>query len=163
SGQDDLLVGTPMINRGQAELEDLIGFFVNTLVLRADLTGDPTFLVFLERIARAVLSAYAQQDVPFDRLVTTLMSQRDLSHSPLFQVVFSMHQASWMNVALEALTVSPVLLENGRSRVDLTFEIVEGDGQVEGLVEYSTDLFDEASINRLLKHWFTILERIVQA
>ncbi|GHO82466.1 non-ribosomal peptide synthetase/type I polyketide synthase [Dictyobacter formicarum] len=158
--QDDMLIGTPMINRGEAQIENLIGFFVNTLVLRADLSGNPTFLVFIERVSKAVLAALAQQDVPFDRLVTALLPQRDLSHSPLFQVVFSMHQASWMNAKLAGLTTSPAFLGNGRARVDLTFEIIEGDGKVEGNVEYSTDLFDKTSIDRLLKHWFTILEHI---
>ncbi|HET8845765.1 MAG TPA: amino acid adenylation domain-containing protein, partial [Ktedonobacteraceae bacterium] len=163
TGQDDVLVGTPMINRKQAELEDLIGFFVNTIVVRADLTGNPTFLGFLEQVSRTVLDAYAQQDVPFDRLLERVASQRDLSRPALFQVVFSMHQASWAKADLAELTITPFALENGRSRVDLTLEVVEGDGQVRGLVEYNTDLFDETTIVWLLEHWFTILESVVNA
>ena len=163
TGQDDLLIGTPLINRNQAELENLIGFFVNTIIVRANLTANPTFIELVKRVSKAVLDAYAQQDVPFDRLLTQLVSQRDLSHSPLFQVVFSMHQASWMKPGLAELTTAPLTLENGRSRVDLTFEIVESDKQVDGLVEYSTDLFNEATIVRLLEHWFTILENVVRA
>ena len=113
-------MGTPIANRNQTEIEGLIGFFVNTLVLRTDLSGNPTFRDLLKKVRNACLDAYAHQDLPFERLVEELQPQRDMSHSPLFQVMFALQNAPRQTLELSELTLNPFQLGNDTSKFDLS-------------------------------------------
>jgi non-ribosomal peptide synthetase component F len=163
SGQEDLCVGTPIAGRDRAETEGLIGFFVNTLVLRADLSGDPTFAELLARAREVCLGAYAHQDLPFEMLVKELRPQRELSRSTLFQVMFILQNAPLKIPTVAGLTSSPLveLADNGTSKFDLILTMMEGTEGLTATAEYNTDLFEEATIQRLLGHYRTLLEAAV--
>ena len=120
SGQDDVIVGSPIAGRTRVETEGLIGFFVNNLVLRTDLSGNPTFRELLSRVREVTLGAYAHQDLPFEKLVEELQPQRDLSHNPLFQVMFALQNTPRSDMKLHGLTLSSFQVDNGTSRFDLT-------------------------------------------
>ena len=113
SGEEDILIGSPIANRNRKELESLIGFFVNTLILRTDLSGDPSFLELLERVRQAALDAYDHQDVPFRTVVEALQPERNLSHPPLVQVMFALQNDPWGKLALPGLTLTSLQLEIG--------------------------------------------------
>jgi amino acid adenylation domain-containing protein len=160
--QTDISVGTPIANRHRAETEGLIGFFVNMLVMRTDLSGAPSFREVVKRVREAALGAYAHQDLPFERLVEELQPERDLSRSPLFQVLFVLQEAPDAVVKLPGLTLSH--LGNDRSvsaKFDLTLGITETRHGLRALLKYNADLFEAATIERLLLHFQTILEEVV--
>ena len=161
SGQEDILVGSPIAGRNQAEIEGLIGFFVNTLVLRADLSGQPSFRQLLQRTRETALAAYTHPDLPFEKLVEELRPQRDTSRSPLFQAMFTLQNMPLTAMTLEGLEVSPVPVHNGTAKFDLTLAVTERTGVLQAEVEYSTDLFDRETITRLLDHYETLLAGIV--
>ena len=163
SGSGDLLLGTPVANRRRVETEPLIGLFVNTVVLRGDLSGDPPFGDLLERVRQTALAAYLLQDVPFEKLVEALAPERSLSHSPLVQAVLVLQNAvsgTSGTLELPGLEVLPVAVETGTAKFDLTVE-VSGEagvaGSTAGSIEYRTDLFDAATIDRLGGHFATLL------
>lgn len=158
TSRDDILVGTGIAGRDRTEIEDLIGFFVNTLVLRGDMTGNPSFRAFLGRTRDVALGAYAHQDLPFDRLVKELHPERDMSHSPLFQVMLVLQNTPVETARFSGLEVSPIPIDSGTSKFDLTLFVSEHGGI---LVEYSTDLFEAETIRRTLGHYQTLLEGIV--
>ncbi|HYO51823.1 condensation domain-containing protein, partial [Archangium sp.] len=161
SGQDDLCVGTPSAGRGQAELEGLIGFFLNTLVLRTDLSGNPTFLELLGRVRETAMGAFDNQDVPFEKLVEELQPRRSLSYTPLFQVMLILQKPQG-RPRLGALTLEGIKSNAGQSMFDLTLSLVEVErGGLVGHLEYSTDLFDEATVTRMMQHLRTVLEAVV--
>ncbi len=171
SQQSDIAVGTPIANRNRSEIESLIGFFVNSLVLRTDLSGNPTFRELLNRVKEVALGAYAHQDVPFEKLVEELHPDRALNQNPLFQVVFALQNAPADKLELPELTLRPQQLDAGTARFDLEFHLWErspdnklwvdcADG-ISGFVIYSADLFDEATIVRMLGHFETLLSSIV--
>jgi len=162
TGQQDICVGTPIANRQHAGVEKLIGFFVNTLVLRTDLSGDPSFRQLLGRVREVALGAYAHQDVPFEMLVEALQPQRDLSHTPLFQVMF-MHQSAPRHAAvrLPSLELRPLPVENKLSTFDLTLITEETADGLLVAAEYNTDLFDTDTIARLLTHYRRVLEAVL--
>ncbi|WP_204014595.1 non-ribosomal peptide synthetase, partial [Virgisporangium aurantiacum] len=154
TGRDDVAVGSPISNRGRPETQDLIGFFVNTLVLRTDLAGDPSFVEVLGRVRETALGAFAHQDMPFEQLVEQLHPERDLSRTPLFQILFN-----FIGAAAEAMEHEFTDLDRGAlplcvttSKFDLTLTFREGARTLFGVVEYSTDLFDESTIERLVGH-----------
>src|SRR5262249_4781280 len=149
--------------RNRAEIEGLIGFFVNTLVLRSDLSGDPSFRELLARVREVALSAYAHQDLPFEMLVQKLRPERDLSRSPLFQVIFILPHQPLGIPPIAGLTAGQFmpLADNGTSKFDLTLTMMEGADGLTGTVEYNTDLFNEATISRLLGHYQALLEAVV--
>ncbi|HYG65959.1 MAG TPA: condensation domain-containing protein, partial [Thermoanaerobaculia bacterium] len=160
SGQDDLLVGTPVAGRGRRELEGLIGFFVNTLVLRADLAGAPSFRELLQRARTAALDAFAHQDLPFERLVEAVAPERDLSRSPLFQVMFALQNVPVEGIAMPGLTLSPIELDPGVAKFELTLALREEEGGLVGSLEYDADLFDGSTAALLLSHLTRFLEAV---
>ncbi|MEG4345120.1 amino acid adenylation domain-containing protein [Microcoleus sp. A003_D6] len=161
TGQDDIVLGTPLANRNRQEIEGIIGFFVNTLVLRTDLSGNPTFEQLLNRVQEMALQAYTHQDLPFEQLVEVLHPTRDLSYTPLFQVMFALEDASVPSIELPELTVSSYPVEIGTAKFDLTLSM---ENRADGLVaewEYNTDLFDADTIARMTQHLQTFLKGIV--
>jgi amino acid adenylation domain-containing protein len=161
SGQTDIAVGTPVANRARPELEPLIGFFINNLVLRADLSGDPTFATLLAQVRETALHAYAHQDVPFEVLVEQLNPTRSLAYTPLFQVMLVLQNAPFSMLHLPGLEITPIEFEQRATKVDLTLSLNETEEGLDGLLEYSTDLFDRSTIERLLAHFERLLEAIV--
>ena len=161
SGQRDVLVGTPVANRTRAELEGTVGFFVNTLVLRADLSGRPSFRELLGRVRTAALGAYAHQDVPFEKLVDALNTQRNMTHTPLFQVMFTLQNAAAGEMRLPNLTLAPQAIHGGTTPFDLTLSLATGSEGITGWLEYSTDIFDEDTARRFVRYFETLLRGIV--
>jgi amino acid adenylation domain-containing protein len=161
TGQEDIVVGSPIANRNRSEIEGLIGFFVNTLVLRSDLSGNPSFRELLGRVRKTVLEAYDHQDLPFEKLVEELQPERSLSHSPLFQVMFVLQNVPNTGVEFEELSVSPVRVGAETAKFDLTMSMHETPKGLSGSLQYNTDLFDDATLTRMLGHCRVLLEGLV--
>ncbi|MEG4987496.1 amino acid adenylation domain-containing protein [Microcoleus sp. BR0-C5] len=161
TGQEDILVGSPIASRNSSKTESLIGFFVNTLVLRSDLTGNPTFRELLARIREVTLGAYAHQELPFEKLVEELQPNRDLSHSPLFQVMFAFQNASEFALELPGLSLNCQQIHSGTANFDLTLELEATATGIRGWFEYSLDLFEPTTIARMAGHFQILLEGIV--
>jgi amino acid adenylation domain-containing protein len=157
--QDDIVVGLPAASRDHTELEGLIGFFINSLVLRVDLSGDPTFRALLGRVRETALDAFAHQELPFEKLVEELQPARDLSRNPLFQVSFQLLSASDKRGEGMAADETPTIaVSRGSAIFDLAVNLWEGLEEVSGNLEYSTDLFEAATIARLVDHFKTLLK-----
>jgi amino acid adenylation domain-containing protein/non-ribosomal peptide synthase protein (TIGR01720 family) len=163
SGTSDIVIGSPIANRTHQHIEPLIGFFVNTLALRIDWQGNPSFEELLGQVRRVALDAYAHQDLPFERLIEELRPERNLSHTPLFQVMFMLQNAPLGEVRLADLTLTPLELENLAAKFDLTLSLHAAGPVLEGVLEYNTDLFSRATIKRMLGHFQTLLTAIVEA
>ncbi|WP_442940787.1 non-ribosomal peptide synthase/polyketide synthase [Nostoc sp.] len=161
TGVADILIGSPIANRNRGEIEGLIGFFVNTLVMRTDLSGNPSFSELLTRVREMALGAYAHQDLPFEMLVEALQPERNLSHTPLFQVMFVLQNVPMSQVELTGLTVNPLLVESATSKFDLTLAMENTAAGLAGVLEYNTALFDRSTIARMADHFVTLLEAIV--
>ncbi|MCC5645521.1 amino acid adenylation domain-containing protein [Nostoc sp. CHAB 5824] len=159
--QEDIAVGSPIANRNRSELEGLIGFFVNSLVLRTDISGNPTFRELLNRVREVTLGAYAHQDLPFEKLVEELHPERDLSRHPLFQVVFSLQNTPIEALELPGLKLSLFDFDSKVAKLDLEFHLWRDSETLKGQVVYSTDLFDQSTITRMLGHFQILLESIV--
>ncbi|MFP5289313.1 MAG: condensation domain-containing protein, partial [Thermoanaerobaculia bacterium] len=157
TGEDDLVVGTPIANRTHAGLEGLIGFFVNTLALRSRLDGDPTFRELLASARATALGAYAHQDLPFEKLVEELRVERSLLHAPVFQVMLVLQNAPMAELILPGLTLSPVPLAPGAAKFELSLSFAE-DGRA--ALEYDARLFDAATAERLLERLGVLLDGI---
>src|SRR5256885_12704342 len=162
SGQSDIAVGTPIANRTQAELEGLLGFFVNTLVLRCSVEGEANVHDLLAHVREVTLGAYSHQEAPFERVVEALQPQRELSHSPLFQVMFTWQALVTHAVHWEALTLQVEELELDTTKFDLTLNVAESEQGIEAVLEYNTDLFEPATVKRMLAHWQQALSSLVQ-
>lgn len=160
TGQEDIVVGSPVANRNRTEIEPLIGFFVNTLALRTDLSGNPTFRDLVRRVRDVAAQAFSHQDLPFDQLVDELQPERDLSRNPLFQVNFALQNAPREKIELADLTFEVMDIDNDTSLFDLSLDIREQAGGLEGFIEYSTDLFDGATIHNLLRHFQALVQSI---
>ncbi|HEX5724711.1 MAG TPA: amino acid adenylation domain-containing protein, partial [Longimicrobiaceae bacterium] len=160
SGSEDVVVGSPMAERTRKEVEGLIGFFVNTMVLRTDLSGDPSFRETLRRVREATLGAYEHQEVPFEKLVAELQPERSLSHSPLFQVMFTLEDAGGGGGALPGLKVSGVGAAMEIAKFDLSLELAATPRGLRGGLNYSTDLFERGTIERMLGHLARVLEQV---
>jgi len=161
TGQEDVVLGSPIANRRRPELEGLIGFFVNTLVLRGDLSGNPSFSKFLSRVRDTCVGADANQDLPFEKLVQELQPERDQSRNPLFQVMFVLQNATRPFTGVSGVRIEPVEVATWRSLFDISLFLRERDGKYIGYIEYSTDLFDPDRIERMAGHYRTLLEAIV--
>ena len=161
TGQNDILVGTPIANRNRVETKDLIGFFPNTLVLRTNLSGNPTFQELLGRVREVALGTYAHQALPFEKLVEELQPERDLSYQPLFQVMFILQNTPMPALELSDLTLNFLELHTGTAKFDLTLELNETSESLKGWFEYNTDLFDAATIARMANQFRILLEGVV--
>jgi amino acid adenylation domain-containing protein len=162
SGRTDLVVGTPLGGRPRMELEGLIGFFINTVVLRADLDGDPAFTDLLAEVRNVALDAHAHQELPFEKLVEILKPQRELSYSPIFQVMFDLQEEPRWRLPVKGLEVVPEVVFSSRtSTFDLTLSVRQSESGLDAMFEYDTDLFDEATIERLAWHYQNLLEAVV--
>ena len=161
SGQDEVLVGTPIANRTRVELESLIGLFVNTLVLRTRLGGNPRFRDVLEQVQAMTLAAYQHQEVPFDQVVEAVQPQRTLSHAPLVQVMFILQNAPLTLGTWPDLILEPLEPEYPIAKLDLALAMEEDGQGLRGTWEYNSDLFEAASIERLSGHFVRLLEGIV--
>jgi len=157
SGQEQLVIGTDLANRTTTETERLIGFFINLLALRGDLSGNPTFRELLGRVREVALGAYAHQAMPFDKLVEELQPERSLSHNPLVQVLFVMQNLPRQKRELPGLTLEPFELPSTRSKFDLAVFVVDGGDDLTCYWLYSTDLFDRTTIERMARHFETLL------
>jgi amino acid adenylation domain-containing protein len=162
TGVCDFVLGTPVANRGRRELEGIIGFFINMLALRADLTGDPSTRDLLRRTRTACLDAYAHQDVPFERLVEALEPVRHPGYSPVFQVAFALQNAPYADIDLPNLRVTVEDGEIASSPYDLTLSVRETEEGLAGSIEYSTDLFEAGTIERMTDHFQTLLADMVR-
>jgi amino acid adenylation domain-containing protein len=161
TGSQDILVGTPVSGRQYTEIEGLIGFFVNTLVMRGNLSGNPSFRILLGRTRDVALEAYAHQNLPFEKLVQQLHPQRNMSHAPVFQVLFGLQNEPETPLELTGLDLTPIALHTGTSKFDLSVFVKEHSGALELIVEFSTDLFEVGTVRRLLGHYQTLLEGII--
>ncbi|RYZ33360.1 MAG: non-ribosomal peptide synthetase, partial [Myxococcaceae bacterium] len=162
SGQDDVLVGSPIANRGHAETEGLIGFFVNTLVLRGSFGMRPSFRQLLAQVRTTTLGAYEHQYLPFERLVESLQTTRDLARTPLFQALFALQNAPVSGATMPGLAVQPADFGSRATTLfELSLDLSRDAEGFAGRLEYATDLFEAATIERLLTHLRVLLETVV--
>ncbi|GHO70187.1 hypothetical protein KSC_090790 [Ktedonobacter sp. SOSP1-52] len=162
SGQNDIAVGTPIANRNRKEVEGLIGFFTNTLVLRSDLSDNPTFIEMLKRVRRSALEAYTHQEIPFEQVVEALQPERDLSRSPLFQVLFQLQHAAPSNEEVAELELDNFAPAATTAKFDLTLALFDNGRELYSSIEYNRDLFEPATIERWQERWQLLLEGLVQ-
>ncbi|HEX7240374.1 MAG TPA: amino acid adenylation domain-containing protein, partial [Longimicrobiaceae bacterium] len=163
SGQEDVVVGTPIANRTLERTEGLIGFFANTLALRADLAGDPAFRELLARVRESTLDAYAHQDLPFEQVVDAVQPERDLGRHPLFQVQLVLQNTpGGGGPELPGLELRPVGVDTGAAKFDLTLFLTETPGGLTGSLEYNADLFEADTVRRMAGHFQALLEGIVR-
>ncbi|MEU8180868.1 amino acid adenylation domain-containing protein [Micromonospora sp. NPDC049047] len=164
TGQSDVVVGTPVAGRSRPELESLIGFFVSTLVLRTRVDGDVSFVDLLGRVRETALEAYAHQDVPFERLVQELAPQRDLSRNPLFDVMLTLQNTPMPAQSWKDVRLVPLDLDRGSSQFDLFMALSpRPDGGLDATLEYDSDLFDGATIERMVEHYQVLLDGVAVA
>ncbi|MDP9121854.1 MAG: amino acid adenylation domain-containing protein, partial [Acidobacteriota bacterium] len=156
TGRSDFTVGTPVAGRNHLEIEGLIGFFVNTLVLRPDLSGDPRFTVLLSRVRGEAVSAFAHQDLPFEKLIEELVPERSLAYTPLLQVMFALQNTAVAELVLPGLRLVPVELPED-AKFDLSVSLSEAGGQIDGVLSYARDLFDASTIDRLAGNFAVLL------
>lgn len=162
SSQNDILVGTPIANRTRNETKGLVGFFLNTLVIRGDLSENIPFTEFASQIRNKALSAYSNQDLPFEKLVDELHPNRNVSHNPIFQVMFVHQKSALEMIQLPGLITDDVPIDIGVSKFDLTMFVQESGGQLSIGLEYNTDLFEEDTAIRILDCYRTLIESILQ-
>ncbi|CCQ62420.1 Linear gramicidin synthetase subunit C [Includes: ATP-dependent valine adenylase (ValA) (Valine activase); ATP-dependent D-valine adenylase (D-ValA) (D-valine activase); Valine racemase [ATP-hydrolyzing]; ATP-dependent tryptophan adenylase (TrpA) (Tryptophan activase); ATP-dependent D-leucine adenylase (D-LeuA) (D-leucine activase); Leucine racemase [ATP-hydrolyzing]; ATP-dependent tryptophan/phenylalanine/tyrosine adenylase (Trp/Phe/TyrA) (Tryptophan/phenylalanine/tyrosine activase); ATP-dependent D-leuci len=161
TGQNDISVGSTVANRNRTEIENLIGLFVNNLVFRTQIKSHISFRDFLSEVKEVALGAYAHQDLPFEYLVEILQPERNLSHNPLFQVMFILHNTPSQKVNLPGLTLKTLSWESQTSRFDLSLDMYETDSGLRGVFEYNTDLFRESTIKRLIANFKILLDSII--
>jgi non-ribosomal peptide synthetase component F len=160
SGQDDVVVGTPIANRGRAELEELVGFFSNTLALRIRLDGNPTFREVVARTKETAVNGYAHQELPFERIVEELNVPRDPSYNPIFQVNFRAQTEERPRLVLAGVVAEPMAIDIGFSRFDLALELQTESERISGYIEYDLDLFHEATIDAFAEDLAVCFEQL---
>jgi pristinamycin I synthase-3/4 len=161
SGQEDIVVGSPIANRTHAETEGVIGFFVNTLALRAEVHGGASFLRLLAQVRERTLGAYGHQDLPFEQVVEMLAPERDLGRQPVFQVLLALQNTPQGSIELPGLRLSRIGSERESAKFDLTLVLTETDEGLQGSLEYATDLFEPATITRFVEQYERVLHAIV--
>ena len=162
TGATDLVVGSPIANRSHEEFENLIGFFVNVLVMRVDASGDPAFSELVSRVKATALGAYAHQELPFDVLLDELRPRRDPGYAPLVQVLFAVQNTLDSQMALMDVAMEPLPVMTHGTKYDLTFTVQRMADGMTALVEFDTDMFDSATIERMTEHWHTLLADLVE-
>ena len=161
TGQDDIIVGSPISGRNRVETESLIGFFINTMVLRTDFSGDPTFVELLHRVKDVTLGAEAHQDVPFEKLVEELQPERQVNETPWFQVWFVLENAGMNRSSkLPELTLSHIGLPGKTAQFPLTLAMSESEERISGGLTYSTDLFNDDTISEMVERFTSLLEGV---
>jgi len=160
TAQDDLLLGIPIANRNRLEIESLIGFFLNMVVQRTDASGDPSLRTLLARVSEGFLGSVPHQEVPFEKLVEAVHPERDLSRAPIFQVQFSLQNTPTEPLVLPGLTLELLEIHNRTTKFDFTVFLFDNPDGLKTTLEYNADLFDEATIGRLLGHWETLLSAV---
>ncbi|HBZ82358.1 non-ribosomal peptide synthase/polyketide synthase [Brevibacillus parabrevis] len=163
SGQDDIIVGSPVAGRNKQETESMIGFFINTLAMRTDMSGAPTFRELLARVRDTALEAYTHQDLPFEKLIDELELERSLSYSPLFQVMFALQNFQMLTREFEGIEIVPFESKNEAvmSKYDISLTMAETQNGLVATFDYNTDLFDHSTIVRMVNHFHQLLEGIV--
>ena len=162
SSQSEILIGTPIAGRAQPEVERLIGLFINTLVMRASLADNPTGVELVEQVRQTALDAYAHQDLPFERLIDLLELARNRSYNPVFQVMFAMQPSDPDQLRLPGLVLKPLNLETDMAKFDLNLMMRESPKGLTGALEYNSDLFDEATAQRMVSHFQNLLRAMVE-
>jgi amino acid adenylation domain-containing protein len=157
TGAEDILIGTPVAGRERAETQHLIGLFVNTVVLRTDLKGDPTFRQLLHRVKNTSLEAFSHQDLPFEKLVEAMNVERDTSYHPVFQVWYGYQEQTLHPRQAGGLTWSPEITDNGTAKFDLSLDVIPSEEGMRLSIQYSTDLFDKETIERLSGYLHNLL------
>lgn len=161
TGQEDVIVGAPAANRADVNFEPLIGFFVNTLAMRSDLSGNPAFRDLLRRVQTMSHEALANQEMPFDLLVTELNPERDTSHQAIFQVMFVLQNMPLEPLKLLGVEAEPINIHNGAAKFDLNLEMIESGKTLIGTFEYNTALFDASTIARFAEHFQILLHSVI--
>jgi amino acid adenylation domain-containing protein/non-ribosomal peptide synthase protein (TIGR01720 family) len=160
TGFEDVAVGGPMAGRSRPEFEALIGFFVNTIIFRTDFSGNPTFRELLARVRKMAIEAYANQDAPFDKVVERLQPERDLIRNPLYRTIFSYQVSSGDVLEFPGLRIESFGPPARVAKADLTAFVMDSGAELALLAEYNTDLFDDATMQRMLSHWERLLHTI---
>ena len=161
SGQEEVVVGSPVANRVRVETEGLIGCLINTLALRTKVGGNPTFRELLARVREAVLGAHAHQEIPFELVVEALQPERRGNYNPLFQVWFMLQSGKGERVESAGLTLRPLEVGGGSAQFDLTLAMEEHGAEVAGSWTYSTDLFDCETVTEMAGHYRGLLESLL--
>ncbi|MEO7535067.1 MAG: amino acid adenylation domain-containing protein, partial [Ferruginibacter sp.] len=163
SGQQDICVGTAIANRTQHELEELIGFFVNTLALRSEVNGEASFIELLQQVKTTTLDAYSHQDVPFEKVVNAVVKERDMSRTPLFQVMFVLQNTPEVpKLKLGELSLSRTGHEQNTSKFDIGFTLTETPLGLQGVVQYCSDLYNEQTIGRMMSQFTELLASVIK-
>jgi amino acid adenylation domain-containing protein len=164
TGQQDIAIGTPVSNRNEDGLNELIGFFVNMLALRMPVNGDDSFGTLLKQTRQTLLEAYEYQDVPFEKVVNRVVKERDLSRNPLIQVVFAFQQDDVLDIdpkSLTGLSLSKEHLAVKTAKFELTFTLTEKENGLLGEIEYCTDLYNENTVQRMAVHYKHLLSALI--
>ena len=162
SGQEDMLIGTPVSGRSRTELEPLIGYFSNSVVLRMNMGGDPTFRELLKQTKEVALAAYSHQHLPFEKLVTEMQPQRDLSYSPMYQVMFSVGEHKDLGIDLPGMEITPIIIDRGVAKFDMTLGMTELKKDLMCNIEYCSALFEPTTMQRLANQFQNLLQGIVE-